>query len=228
MGRTSFWTRRVAPVDHGPCRPADLNWAPPHSGRNPAPCPTFPAVTAAAGTSPGYAALARYSGATVGTGSQGPVVTAVQKALGVTADGDFGPQTAAAVSAFRTARGLAAGATVDAATWRALLAAAAAARPDGATTSTAPPASTGSGAAPPPVRAGATPTRSPLTPYAGRTLSYGATGAAVTALQRALRVSPVSGWFGPVTRAAVTAFQTRAHLRATGVVDAATWRALGA
>jgi peptidoglycan hydrolase-like protein with peptidoglycan-binding domain len=225
-GRTSFWTRQVAPVDYGPCRPADLNWAAPHSGRTASPCPSYSSVAAPAGTSAAFAALWRYSGATVGVGSSGPVVTAVQKALGVTADGDLGPVSGAAVSAFRTAHGLRAGTTVDAATWRALLAAAAVTGPDGSTGASST-TSTGSAAAPPPAARPAAP-KSPLAPYARTTLAYGSTGAGVLALQRALRVTPLSGWYGPVTKAAVAAFQTRAHLTATGAVDAATWRALGA
>jgi peptidoglycan hydrolase-like protein with peptidoglycan-binding domain len=67
-----------------------------------------------------------------------------------------------------------------------------------------------------------------LTAYARSSLGYGAAGAAVSALQRVLRVTPVSGWFGPVTRAAVIAFQRAHGLPATGVVDSVTWHALGA
>jgi peptidoglycan hydrolase-like protein with peptidoglycan-binding domain len=64
--------------------------------------------------------------------------------------------------------------------------------------------------------------------YARLTIGYGSAGAAVLALQRVLRVTPLSGWFGPVTRAAVVAFQEAHGLPGTGVVDGATWRALGA
>jgi peptidoglycan hydrolase-like protein with peptidoglycan-binding domain len=124
MGRTSFWHRSVADVDHGPCRPADLNWAPPYRRANPLPCPDHQLVTAPDGAPAIAGELARYSGATVGRGSIGPVVTTVQRALGVQPTGYFGPLTAAAVSAFRTAHGLPAGSRLDGATWRALLAAA--------------------------------------------------------------------------------------------------------
>jgi len=217
MARTSFWSGHVAAPDHGPCRPADLNWAAPYRAPTPSPCPKYPTVTAPAGSSPVAVALARWSGMTLGPGSAGPAASAVQAALGLPADGAFGPLTGVAVSAFRTGRGLAAGTTVDAATWRALLAAAAAGR-------VASPA----GKTPAPA-AGATATRpaaGPLSAYTGTVLSYGARGAAVSALQRVLRVNPVSGWFGPVTRSAVQAYQRLRKLPVTGTVDAATWRAL--
>jgi peptidoglycan hydrolase-like protein with peptidoglycan-binding domain len=218
MGRTSFWSRRVAATDYGPCRPADLNWAPPYSGPNPAPCPSYPAVTAGAASSPVAAAIARYSGATVAPGSTGPVVTAVQRALGVPADGQFGSLTGAAVSAFRAAHGLPPGTSTDAATWRALRVAVASAP--------APGPGPAPGRTPAPASGPSTSTPSPQAAPAPKPLSYGDSGPAVVALQRTLHVTPVSGWFGPVTRAAVTAFQRAHGLPATGIVDAATRRAL--
>lgn len=51
-------------------------------------------------------------------------------------------------------------------------------------------------------------------------------GAHVVAVQRALRVRPVSGFYGAVTARAVAAWQQRHHLPHTGIVDAATARAL--
>lgn len=59
-------------------------------------------------------------------------------------------------------------------------------------------------------------------------LRHGDSGPAVLAVQRALRVSPASGWFGPVTRAAVIRFQRAHHLPTTGNVGPLTWKALGA
>ena len=61
-------------------------------------------------------------------------------------------------------------------------------------------------------------------PYA--VLRFGARGAAVLALQRAIGVTPVSGWFGPRTWAAVAALQRAHGLPVTGAVDPATWRLL--
>ncbi|MDP9496309.1 MAG: peptidoglycan-binding protein [Actinomycetota bacterium] len=67
----------------------------------------------------------------------------------------------------------------------------------------------------------------PLTQYAGTSLRRGSRGAAVAALQQALGVQ-ADGRFGPRTQAAVVRLQTRRDLPATGVVDRATWRKLGA
>ena len=55
----------------------------------------------------------------------------------------------------------------------------------------------------------------------------GDVGARVLAIQRALRVRPLSGYYGPITQGAVLAFQ-RAHywLRPTGTVDLVTAKAL--
>jgi hypothetical protein len=52
-------------------------------------------------------------------------------------------------------------------------------------------------------------------------------GSAVKSLQRKLHVRPVSGYFGPKTRAAVKRFQRRHHIKATGVAGPVTLRRLG-
>lgn len=218
-GRTSFWTGKVAANDYGPCRPADLNWAAPRSGVNPSPCPPYPAVTAPPGSAATLAALVRYSGATIGQGSSGPAVRALQAGLGIAVDGRYGAGTVAAVAGLRRSQGLPDGNGMDAAAWRALLEVVA-----GAPTSAGSSAPSSPRTSPKPT----SPKASELTRYSGQVLSYGSRGPAVTALQRALKVTPVSGWFGPVTRSAVSAFQTSKGLPATGVVAAATWRALGA
>lgn len=123
LGRTSFWSKKVATPDHGPCRVAGLNWAAPYRTERARPCPAVPRVTAPAGASATRAGLVRYSGAEVGPGSTGPVVTAVQRALRVGADGSFGRTTRSAVIAFQRGHGISPTGTVGARTWRALLSA---------------------------------------------------------------------------------------------------------
>jgi peptidoglycan hydrolase-like protein with peptidoglycan-binding domain len=209
MAQTSFWSKTVAGPDYGPCRPRDLNWAAAYTGRNAAACPTYPVVTAPAGSSATATALIKYSGATVLPGYSGPVVSALQKALGVIADGDFGPFTVDALVAYQRKHSLTAGGVPDAATWRSLIADAVTAKPVA------------------PVLAPVKPVVNPLTKYKTTVLQYNSRGLAVMALQRRLRVS-VSGWFGPQTRAKVVAFQLSAKLPGTGIVNAATWQALGA
>jgi peptidoglycan hydrolase-like protein with peptidoglycan-binding domain len=210
MGRTSFWTRSVAGTDYGPCRPSDLNWAPPYTGPRRAPCPAFPAVVPPPGADPVRSSLVRYSGAVVRTGFGGPVVAAVQRALGVSADGAFGPGTAAAVSAFRARKGLGARAVVDAPTWRALL--------------SAPPVRPVPAPRPAPP-AGRRPAHPELLQWKGTVLRVGARGPAVLALQKRLGVRPTA-YFGPLTRAAVLRFQQARKLPRTGVVARPTWAAL--
>ncbi|HEX5470549.1 MAG TPA: serine hydrolase, partial [Lacipirellulaceae bacterium] len=67
-----------------------------------------------------------------------------------------------------------------------------------------------------------------------QTLQSGASGDLVEALQRTLnaRMKPspgigVDGDFGPETEGTVKTFQKQAKLKPTGIVDAATWKALG-
>jgi peptidoglycan hydrolase-like protein with peptidoglycan-binding domain len=64
--------------------------------------------------------LIAYRMLSVQQGSSGPVVVAVQNALGVGADGDFGPQTAAAVKAVQLSAGLAQTGVVSEWTWVAI------------------------------------------------------------------------------------------------------------
>lgn len=58
------------------------------------------------------------------------------------------------------------------------------------------------------------------------TLKYGSSGPAVKYVQKRLGVRPRSGWFGPVTRAAVKRYQRARGLPASGVVSKRTWAAL--
>ncbi|MGH8968775.1 MAG: peptidoglycan-binding protein [Actinomycetes bacterium] len=59
-------------------------------------------------------------------------------------------------------------------------------------------------------------------------LSYGMSSPYVLQLQRRLGVRPVTGYFGPLTKAALTRFQRAHHLPATATTTRATWRALRA
>lgn len=229
-GRTSFWTGQVAPVDYGPCRSSEFNWAAPYSGRRLTPCPPHVTVIPPKGA-PGVAAgLFAASGARLGPGSTGPLVIAVQRALGAPADGSFGPLTGTAVSAFRTTHGLGAGKVVDDATWRALLAAFSGTTP---ATGTAPapkpapsPSPSPSPSPTPPTAAGSTGAGAgPLAPYVSQVLGYGSSGPGVKAVQRLLGVTP-TGWFGPVTTAAVRGFQRAHGIPTTGNVGPLTWAAL--
>jgi len=58
--------------------------------------------------------------ATEQPGDSGPVVSTLQKALGVVADGDFGPFTSDALAAYQRKHALTQSGVPDAATWRAL------------------------------------------------------------------------------------------------------------
>lgn len=69
-------------------------------------------------------------------------------------------------------------------------------------------------------------TDTPLTGFTHLVLAPGASGAAVRALQRALRTLAVDGRYGPVTAERVAAVQRAGGLPANGVVDPQTWRAV--
>jgi cell wall-associated NlpC family hydrolase len=58
-------------------------------------------------------------------------------------------------------------------------------------------------------------------------LTTGSRSTAVLWVQKRLGVRPLTGYFGPITRAAVKRFQTSRRIPATGVVASRTWRALG-
>lgn len=122
MAQTSFWTGRVAATDYGPCVLKGLNWAPNRKGANPRPCAEYPRLTAAKASSALYRALVPFAGARVSYGSTGPIVSVIQRAVGLKADGDFGPQTRTAVKAWQTAHHIAASGKTYTTTWRALLA----------------------------------------------------------------------------------------------------------
>jgi hypothetical protein len=61
--------------------------------------------------------------------------------------------------------------------------------------------------------------------YSGATVAVGSIGPVVLTVQRALGVQP-TGYFGPLTAAAVSSFRTAHGLPAGSRMDGATWRAL--
>jgi peptidoglycan hydrolase-like protein with peptidoglycan-binding domain len=85
LGKTSFWTGKVAAVDYGPCVMPGHLFSGHYTKPNPSPCPDAPIRPL-----PTLALKAR-----------GASVALVQKALKVTADGVFGPITANAVLTWR-------------------------------------------------------------------------------------------------------------------------------
>jgi peptidoglycan DL-endopeptidase CwlO len=138
--------------------------------------------------------------ASVGDGSTGTSVRTIQKLIGTSVDGDFGPMTVQALETWQTSHHVTATGVVDAATWAAM------------------PAATGQRACAQKV-AGAGVTASCAA------LTTGTTGLAVDVLQKALTVT-VSGTFTTATLKALKAAQVAAKLKVTGITARSTWKAL--
>jgi len=99
---------QVGPVTWGFLGGSAASVAPPPPAAVPAPAP------------PRGGALGGYPGAYVQIGSAGPAVAAVQRALGLPADGVFGPFTRAGVAAFQQTRHLEVDGQVGPITWQLL------------------------------------------------------------------------------------------------------------
>jgi peptidoglycan hydrolase-like protein with peptidoglycan-binding domain len=138
--------------------------------------------------------------ATLAPGATGPAVKTIQKAIGVSADGQFGPLTQKAVKKWQKANKVTVSGVIDAATWAAF------------------PAAISEKACGQKVAGGGvTATCAALT--------SGATGIAVDVLQKALGLT-VDGQFGPATLAAVKGVQATAKVRVSGITRPKTWKAL--
>ncbi|MCW2810109.1 MAG: hypothetical protein JWP61_567 [Friedmanniella sp.] len=138
--KTSFWSKKVAANDYGPCAPQDLNWASRYTTANPRPCPAHPRLNAPAGADRNVAALTRVSGLRLPLGTTGTTLTALQRMLEVPASGTFDAVTRARLTRYQSVHDLNVTGTMNNATWRSLLASTAAKKPPttGTTTSTMP------------------------------------------------------------------------------------------
>ena len=96
---TSWWTGRVAPFDDGPYTGPPTT-PPPAPVPAPAPGPRRTPVPVRAPAN--LRTLATYGAGTHSQGASGPAVVRLQGAVGVAADGAYGPLTAAAVRGFQT------------------------------------------------------------------------------------------------------------------------------
>ncbi len=147
-------------------------------------------------------------------------VTRLQAALHVNPDGDFGPETEAAIKRLQARHGLTADGVVGPATWNVI-------GVGGEQTLKPPPSAlvrqhsanaTGAQNGPGGTTAGAN--------TAGTSSSGGSSWNAVTRLQAALHLTP-DGEFGPETEAAIRRLQARHGLHVDGVVGPATWELVG-
>ncbi len=135
---------------------------------------------------------------TLRVGASGSDVALAQKVIGTPADGAFGPATETALRTWQRSNSVTVSGVLDAATWARMV-----------SLGKVPPRGTASG----------------LAQYEKTTIRLGSSGAAVTALQKELKVT-ADGAFGPLTEAAVRSFQKSKGLKVDGVVSANVWRAL--
>jgi peptidoglycan hydrolase-like protein with peptidoglycan-binding domain len=145
----------------------------------------------------------------------GNAVARLQQALHLPVDGDFGPETEAAIRRLQARHGLTVDGIVGPETWSVI-------GVSGAETLSPPPSAIAAPAASHPTG---------LVPAASSSATPSATEAEVAAnpvarLQQALHM-PVDGTFGPETEAAVRRLQARHALTVDGIVGPATWSVIG-
>ncbi len=170
----------------------------------------------------GAASAEAQAGATVPVGVH--VVQQLQAALHLPVDGNFGPETAAAVRRLQARHGLTVDGVVGPATWNVI-------GVRGEETLTPPPTAVAPAPTTPQDSTGAS-TDAGLAPGSGGTANPVepapvTPASAIQWLQAALHV-PVDGEFGPETEAAVRRLQARHGLDADGVVGPQTWALVGA
>jgi peptidoglycan hydrolase-like protein with peptidoglycan-binding domain len=178
----------------------------------PAPAPAPPPVPTPAGSYPLFR-----------QGQSSPTIAIAQKALGVTADGAFGPLTFKALVSWQASHGVPVTGVLDKATWAKLVPSSPS--PSPTPPLPAPPSNTQAGSAYPAVGQVAT-SATTYTAYKGTVLRVGSHGAAVKVLQRALGGLAVDGAFGARTRTVLLSWQKAQRLPATGVADRGVWNRL--
>ena len=185
---TSFWRNgAVAPVYTGPTRPPGTTLPP-----VPVAVPVIPSIRVS-----NAGILAAYGQSVLAQGSTGAATVVLQKALQITADGDYGPQTVAAVTAFQAQQRLPVTGRWSPVDWQTLFPVP---------------------AVPPTLEANT----AVLRDFGQLTLSTGASGAAVATVQRALGID-ADGSYGPQTVGAVTTFQREQELPVTGIWGVREW-----
>lgn len=164
-------------------------------------------------------------------GSRSPAVTYVQRKLGVTpVTGYYGPLTQAAVKALQKQKGLAVTGKVNKSTWTVLLAAKGVIKLPAAKPTTTKPTTAKPTTAKPTTSKPTTSKPAVKTPaQAAATkpqLSQGSSGPAVVYVQQYLSVTPASGYFGSLTKAAVKKYQKGMGITASGTIGPLTWTAI--
>jgi peptidoglycan hydrolase-like protein with peptidoglycan-binding domain len=177
---------------------------------------------------PASVATAPAGGAAEASNSEVRAVEQLQAALHLAPDGEFGPETEAAVRRLQARNGLNVDGVVGPATWSVI-------GMQGEETLTPPPTATAPAATPATAVTPQDPTGAAsdtgLTPGSGGTENPVqpppvAPASAIQWLQAALHV-PVDGEFGPETEAAVRRLQARHGLNVDGVVGPQTWALIG-
>ena len=169
---------------------------------------------------------------TISAGADGPEVAAIQQRLQIHGfaigeiDGSYGSRTTSAVNDFQRAKGLDSDGIVDKSTWTALAADPVA----------DPKARKNDDSVEKDVAVDSNDSTNPIAntdnPTTVNILSKGSSGAKVKTLQVRLEVAgyapgPIDGIFGNRTITAVKSFQESQGLKANGIVDDITWKAIG-
>ena len=226
MARTSWWTgTATSVVDLGTCQVYAGQYAPLYTVPRTAACPTNLPV-APVSPYPVYV-----------IGQRNAQIAVAQRALGVAADEQFGLVTFAALVSWQTRAGVPITGVLDKSTWARLVPTPPAppVTPSPVTTTPMPKPAPAPIPAPAPKPASALAPIRPVfeappapvastryTAYKGVVLRQGSKGAAVVALQRALKVTP-DGGFGPRTRSALMTFQRLQRISPNGMADRLVW-----